>query len=68
MKIEYDPKCEELARWCLVEEHGDPYDPVLASELASVIQKAIESWAEEREPGFETRQEPEDYSGQGDES
>ena len=49
MKVEYDPKCVELARWFLDDEYGRIYDERLVNVLASVIQLAIEGWFEDRE-------------------
>lgn len=49
MKVEYDPKCEELARWFLGEEYGTSYDERLVNVLASVIQLAIEGWLEDQD-------------------
>jgi hypothetical protein len=50
MKIEYDPKCVELARWCLDDEYGAIYDQRFVNVLASVIQLAIEGWFEDEAP------------------
>jgi hypothetical protein len=50
MKVEYDPKCEELARWFLDERIRDDEDALVA-ELAGVIQLAIEGWFEGQETG-----------------
>jgi hypothetical protein len=51
MKVEYDPKCEELARWFLDEEYGLIYHARLVNVLAGVIQTAIEGWFEARGTG-----------------
>jgi hypothetical protein len=50
MKVEYDPKCEELARWFLDEEYGTAYDESLVNVLGGVIQLAIEGWFEDQQP------------------
>jgi hypothetical protein len=66
MKISYDPKCEELARWFL-EEYGETnpeFNDVQA--LASAIQRAIENYMEDRPPAGREG-EPDDVSGQGEE-
>jgi hypothetical protein len=53
MKVEYDPKCVELAQWFLddaykanvsLREDGRIYDERLVNDLAGVIQSAIEGW------------------------
>ena len=44
MKIIYDPKCEELARYFLSDEVGVTEEQI--TELAGVIQNAIEEWQE----------------------
>jgi hypothetical protein len=49
MKVEYDPKCEELAQWFLGDAYGTEYDESLVDGLAGVIQMAIEGWFEDRE-------------------
>ena len=48
MKVEYDPKCAELAQWFLDDAYGTEYDDSLLNALASVIQTAIEGWFEDR--------------------
>jgi hypothetical protein len=48
MKVEYDPKCVELARWFLDDEYGVFYDERLVNTLASTIQLAIEAWFEDQ--------------------
>jgi hypothetical protein len=47
MKVSYDPKVEELARWVLDTEYKD-YDERFVNVLSSVIQLAIEGWLEDR--------------------
>jgi len=42
----YDPRCEELAR-VFLDDQGQPYDASVLSELAGVIQNAIEDWLRE---------------------
>jgi hypothetical protein len=49
MKVEYDPKCAELAQWFLDDAYGTEYDESLLNTLAGVIQTAIEGWFEDRE-------------------
>jgi hypothetical protein len=66
MKISYDPKCEELARWFLNDEYGAIYDERLTSQLAGVIQQAIENWFENQPANISDEpDEGEDESGQG---
>jgi hypothetical protein len=65
MKILYDPKCEELARFFLNDE-ATPGTEAEVQELAGHIQLAVESWIEARAAPLAQPAEPEDYSGQGD--
>ena len=61
MKVEYDPKCKQLARWFLDNEHGTTED-ALVTELAGVIQTAIEGWFEARGTGRRSRKRTHDRS------
>ena len=47
MTTSYDPKCEELARYFLANEPEITREDI--SELAGVIQRAIEDWWTESE-------------------
>jgi len=51
MKVEYDPKCVELAQWFLDDAYGTEYDERLVNALAGVIQTAIEGWFEDQGAG-----------------
>lgn len=42
MKTYYDPKCEELARYFLNQEQSATEAEV--TELAEIIQRAVEDW------------------------
>jgi hypothetical protein len=68
MKISYDPKCEELARWFLEDQYGADYNPTLRTRLAGVIQHTIEDWIDEHrhQRNVQPPDEGEDYSGQGE--
>ena len=72
MKISYDPKCEELARFFLDAESGAKQEGRVR-QLAGVIQKAIEDWMEEHQNGDGgqggergERDDEDDFSGQGE--
>jgi hypothetical protein len=63
VKVSYDPKCEELARYFLESEVDTTEREITA--LAGHIQLAIEDWLNNWEPGGAS--EPDDVSGQGEE-
>ena len=70
MKIHYDPRCEELARFFLDDEPKEKRRQGDVEDLAGAIQLAIENWIETRDMDLDSLDEDdegEDYSGQGEE-